>query len=136
MSTTQTRPPRTPGRSASNRFALVALAAIIAGSLPLPLSSLGIVAAVAAVVLGIRAAVVLVQEHARGLLVGWTIVGVVLMSMVAVLLTAVYALYPVHKERQDCLAGAGTQQAQAECNLRYEQELDRLVPGGRSILSR
>lgn len=136
MTTTDRRQPRSPASTASGRFGLAAIAAVLLAQLPLPWTAAGLVAALVAVVLGIRAAVALAREHGRAAALTWTIVGTCLVGMIGMATASDLVLYPITKAHQDCMDGATTLQAQADCQTAYQQRLRDLIPtGGRQFLS-
>ena len=104
-------------------FGLLVLAALVTSSLPLPWQVAGLVFAVAAIGVGIRALVAVWKAGLRGTLVPVLVVGLVLAGLMSISLTAMLALWPVQVELQDCRRDALTIAAREACEEQYQESL-------------
>jgi hypothetical protein len=120
------RPPLADSRRHGGRFALLALAALFAVRLPLPYVAVTVLFVVAADVEGIRAARAVVREGLRRVLLVWTICGLALVTLMGLGVAGTLVLYPITYDRQQCLAGANTQVARADCNSDFDRRINRL----------
>lgn len=102
-------------------FVLLALAAMVTVPLPVPwqIASLGF--AVTAVVVGVRALRVAWRPGLRAQLAPLLIIGLSFTVLLAVLMSATVALWPVQLERQACLNRALTVGARTACERAYEE---------------
>ena len=99
----ESRPPVRASRHHGGRFALLALAVLLAIRLPLPWLAIAVVLTVAADWEGILTARAIARERrGRGLLV-WCVCGIVAISLVGLAAAASLALYPITYPRQECL---------------------------------
>jgi hypothetical protein len=120
------RPPVSDSRRHGGRFALLALGALFAVRLPLPWLGATVLFVVAADIEGIRAARAIAREGLRRTMLVWSIVGVALVTMVGLGAVATLAFYPITYDRQQCLAGANTNVAQAQCQSDFDRRISRL----------
>lgn len=106
------------------RFGLLALAAVLATSLPLPWGLAGIAFTLAAVAVGIMALVAVVRARLRAatvvmISIGLGLVGLLLLSQLGMVL-----FYDVTRADQQCRTAAITDQAQQQCT---DQRQGRLL---------
>jgi hypothetical protein len=119
-------PPLSATRRHGSRYAVLALAALLAMRLPLPWMAAALVLVAAAVVEGILTARAIAGEsRGRGLFV-WCICGLVLLGLMGVGVAGNLALYPITYQRQECLAGANTEVAKAACRAEFDRRVGRL----------
>lgn len=104
-------------------FGLFMLGAIALSALELPWKVAAIVFLAAAVVTGIRALVTVLRARVRGMLVPMLAVGLVAAGLLSLTLLATFATWPLQMKQQDCLRGALTISAQAECQQSFQQGL-------------
>jgi hypothetical protein len=120
------RPPVSASRRHGGHFALLALAALLAVRLPLPWMALAVLIVVAADIEGIRAARAIVREGQRRTLLTWCVVGLALLTLIGLGAVGTLALYPITYDRQECLAGANTEVAKAQCQSDFDRRITRL----------
>ena len=120
------RPPLSASRRHGGRFALLALAALLAVRLPLPWMAVTVLIVAAGDVEGIRAARAIVREGVRRTLLVWCVVGLALLTLVGLGVVATLALYPITYDRQQCLEGANTEVAKAQCQSDFDRRIARL----------
>lgn len=126
------RPSPEQARTASRRtFAAVActVGVLLVTAFPLPWPALGLPLSLAALVLVVRAFIVV-----RAARLERALVPVLAMTMVIALFYVLYsstilATWPLHQERQECLARALTVSARDACNAEFQDALDGLRPG-------
>lgn len=104
-------------------FGLFMLAAILLSVLNLPWKVASLAFLAAAVVTGIRALVTIVRGRVRGSLVPMLVLGLVFAMLFSMTLLATFATWPLQVKQQECLRGALTISAQAECQRELEQGL-------------
>jgi len=118
-----------PGVAHSRRAALLMLAGLIAAGSPLPYTAVALIPLVWAgleSVLAIRARST-DQAPTRGL--ASSVVGLVLVCLLAFMVLLPYAFYGPEKGRQDCALGANTAIAAADCNARFNSGLNSIIGG-------
>jgi hypothetical protein len=120
------RPPLSASRRHGGRFALLALAALLAVRLPLPWMAVTVPIVAAGDVEGIRAARAIVREGVRRTLLVWCVVGLALLTLVGLGVVATLVLYPITYDRQQCLEGANTEVAKAQCQSDFDRRIARL----------
>jgi hypothetical protein len=119
-------------RRHGGRFAVLALAVLLAVRLPLPWLAAAVVLTLAADWEGVLTARAISRERrGRGLL-AWCVAGMVAISVVGVGAAATLALYPITYQRQQCLSGANTQVAKAACQSQFDRRVRNLQNGFRS----
>lgn len=111
-------PPRVV--KAARLFAYVLGAAILLALLPLPWGMAGLPFAVAAVVLGVRAVILMRSVTSTG---WWTLVvgGLLVASSLALNYGVAVVLYDELRTLQDCNAGAITIAARDRCSAEFEE---------------
>jgi hypothetical protein len=128
----ETRPPVQASRRHGGRFALLALATLLAVRLPLPWLAAAVLLTVAADVEGVLTArAIAFERRGRGLLT-WCICGIGAISLVGLASAGTLVLYPITYQRQECMAGANTEVAKAVCQDQFNRRIDHLQ-GGLSI---
>jgi hypothetical protein len=125
----ESRRPVSEARRRGGRFALLALAALLAVRLPLPWSGAALLLAVVADVEGVRTALAISRERLRSSLLVWCVAGIVLISLLGLGVAATFAFYPVTYQRQQCLQGANTDVAKAACESEFNRRLGHLNTG-------
>jgi hypothetical protein len=116
-------------RTHGGRFAMLALATLLAVRLPLPWLAVAVVLTVAADVEGFRTARALSRERrGRGRL-AWCVCGIAAISLVGLSAAGTLALYPITYPRQECLQGANTDVAKAACQSEFDRRLNNLGGG-------
>ena len=113
-------------RRHGGRFAVLALAALLAVRLPLPWMGAAVLLVIAADVEGVRSARAIVREGVRRTLLVWCVCGVVVLSLMGLGVVGTLALYPITYDRQQCLSGANTQVAKAQCASDFDRRINRL----------
>ena len=134
-----------PGVAHSRKAAMLVFAGLIAARSPLPYTAVALIPLVWAgfeLVLSIRdrsvtgpavspatggATPTLARTPARG--IASSIVGLLLVSLLAVTVLLPYAFYGTVKSLQDCTQGANTAIATRDCNARFNSDLDPAVRG-------
>jgi hypothetical protein len=81
---------------------------------------------IAADVEGVRSARAIVREGLRRTLLVWCVCGVVVLGLMGLGVVGTLALYPITYDRQQCLAGANTQVAKAQCTSEFDRRINRL----------
>jgi len=109
-------------------FSLLLLGALLAARLPFPWMAVGLLFTVAALVVGSLAVAAALGARRRG--TAAVLVGGLLLALL-VLLSQVAGLvfWPVQAEMRECLSGAVTEQASAQCRADFEDDLTRWVEG-------
>ena len=59
-------------------------------------------------------------------MLAWAVVGVALVTLVGLGAVGTLTLYPITYDRQECLAGANTAVAQAQCQSDFDRRISRL----------
>jgi len=134
-----------PGVAHSRKAAALVFAGLLAARSPLPYTAVAVIPLVWAaveLVLSIRDRSVTVpavspatgatppavtRTPARG--IASSIVGLLLVGILAVTVLLPYAFYGTVKALQDCTQGANTAIATRDCNARYNSDLDPAVRG-------
>jgi hypothetical protein len=125
----ESRPPVLPSRQHGGRFALLALAVLLAIRLPLPWLAIALVLTAAADWEGVLTARAIAREQrSRGLLL-WCVGGIAAISLVGLTAAANLALYPITYQRQECLRGANTEVAKAACQTEFDRRISNLQGG-------
>jgi hypothetical protein len=122
----ESRPPVAASRRHGGRFALLALAALFTVRLPLPWMGLTLLLVVAADFEGVRTARALLRERTRRTMVTWCVCGIALVTLVGLGVVGTFAIYPITYQRQECLQGANTQVAQAQCQSTFDRRIANL----------
>lgn len=108
-------------------FGLLLLLVIVLSTLPFPWQLASLAAAVAAVVVGVRALVASWRARVRGALVPALAIGVGLAVMLSFQMVAMLVTWDVAMAHQECLDGAITVSAQDRCeSARLQSIEDRL----------
>lgn len=106
-------------------FVLLVLAALITATLPLPLQAAALLFAVAAVVVGLRALRVVWRPGLRERLAPVLLLGLSFAALLIVSLSVMLALWQVQVERQECLARALTIGAREDCEVQFQDSIER-----------
>ena len=106
------------------RFGLLALAAVLATSLPLPWGLAGLVFTLAALVVGVMALVATVVAGLRAPPIVVLSVGLALVGVLLLLQVVQVVFWPVTVAAQQCREAAITSQAQEACEA---QQRDRTI---------
>lgn len=138
-------PPREPPdpdqvRRASRQllhFWLLVLGAVVTIALPLPWKAGALVLVGAALVVGGRALVTTWRARLPGLMLPMIVAGLAFTGLIGTALLGMISMWPLFQEREDCLRGALTVSAQAECESAFMDELsDRGLDVDRTLRSR
>lgn len=117
-------------------FGALMLAALVATGLPLPWQVLGTVLSFTALAYGVAALRAVWRAGLRGMLVAALTIGLAVSATFLVSSLAMLATWPIHAERQACLARALTVAARDACEEQYRQTLEeRLRPTSESAQS-
>lgn len=110
-------------------FGVLMIGALVASGLPLPWQVLGTVLSVAALTYGVLALKAVWRAGLRGMLVPALVVGIIVSATYLLSSIAILATWPVHTERQECLARALTVSARDACEEQFQRSLEeRLRP--------
>jgi hypothetical protein len=120
------RPPASASRRHGGRFALLALAGLLASRLPLPWMAAALVLVVAADVEGVLTARAIAREGGRAVQLVWCVCGLSLISLLGLGVAGTLVLYPITYDRQECLSGANTEVAKAACKDDFDRRIGRL----------
>ena len=121
-------------REASRRvlhFALLMLVALLTASRPLPWQAASLVFVVAAVVVGIRALVLVRRSRIKGAIVPVLAVGLVFAAAMATSLTLLLAMWPLQREREQCLRDALTISSREACEQTFNERVEESLTPGR-----
>jgi len=102
---------------------LLVLAALVTGTLPLPMQAAALLFSVAAIVVGVRALRAVWRPGLRERLAPVLLLGLVFASLLAISFSVMLALWPVQMERQECVSRALTLSARQACETRYQEAL-------------
>jgi len=118
-----------PGMAHSRRSAMLLLAGLAASTMPLPYTGLAAVPLVWAGVESIRAIRAMSggRAPARGIM--WAVIGLAMVCALTVTALLPYAVYGPAKNLQDCLKGANTAVATAECKTHFYGGVDPFLRG-------
>ncbi len=105
-----------------NRFGLIAIASLVAGSLPLPWAIAGLPFGLLALVFGVMALVASLDARVRGGAIALLSVSLVVVTLLVLAQLVQVVVYPVTFANQECRSQALTEAALAAC----EEQL----PGG------
>lgn len=126
-------PPRPPDPALARRAArrvgavgVLALAGLLAGSLPLPWSVVAVLLSVGAVAVGIAALRSVWRTSLRRTLMPPLALGLGVNVLVLASSLSVVATWPIQQARQECLSRAITVAARDACEAAYRQALDEL----------
>ena len=121
-------PPEGLGSRASQRAGLLLLAGALLGMLSMPRNIVALVALLPAAWFFLQA---LREQVGRARLpvVLWTALGLLLVSVLVVGVGLPYLFYDQSMAIQDCLQGANTQQAEADCTTDWTTDLSRFTQG-------
>jgi hypothetical protein len=115
-------------------FGVYLLASILVSTLPLPWRVATVAFLAGATVTGVRALMAVSRARLRGGLLPLLTVGLVMTGVLATATLGSLAMWSVDADRQECLAGALTQTAQAACEQQYQDAITRwgsdLLDGG------
>ena len=106
-------------------FVLLVLAALITATLPLPVQAAALLFAVAALVVGLRALRVVWRPGLRERLAPVLLLGLTFAALLVLSLSVMLALWQVQVEHQKCTARALTIGAREECEVRYQESIER-----------
>ncbi len=125
------RPPGDPaGAERASRlarvFAALVLAGVVSTTFPVPWQAANLAFGLGALVVGVWALVVAVRARVRGAMPGLLGVGVVVAAFWLLFSFAGLLLWSATSERQQCLDGALTQTARAQCDSGYTSDVDEL----------
>ncbi|HZY00987.1 MAG TPA: hypothetical protein VFE92_16085 [Dermatophilaceae bacterium] len=140
MASTRKSRPLSPGVAHSRWSAVLLLVGLIASTSPLPYTAAAVVPLVWAGVESVlsirdRSAVRPAPSTSHSATRGRTrgivssVVGLVLVCVLAVMVLLPYAFYDTAKSLQDCTLGANTAIAAADCNSRFYNSLDSVFSG-------
>ncbi|WP_148076582.1 cytochrome d ubiquinol oxidase subunit II [Cellulomonas sp. PhB150] len=110
-------------RTLARTFGLYLLAAVVLSTIRAPWQAVALPFVVVAIVYAIRALVTATRAHVRGALVPMLAGGIAIAAFWAFVTAGMLALWPLQADREECLAGALTISATAECNQTFEQGL-------------
>lgn len=105
------------------RFGAALILSLLASQLPLPYTLVAPVLIIATVVLGVIALRGSWAISPRNLMTPMLIAGIAMALMMSVTVASKFILWPIEMERQECVAYAITNTAQAECEAAYQQAL-------------
>jgi len=128
-----TNPPDPEAQQAATRqvlhFALLLLATLLTSSLPLPWQVAGLVLAIAAIVVGVRAMISIIRLKLRTALAPALGIGLGVAVTMVFSLAVTLAVWPLQVERQECLAGALTIAAHDACEAAFQDALTERLQG-------
>lgn len=107
------------------QFAVAMLVVLLTTGLPLPWNLLGLIVAVVAIVLGIRALVSNWRAGSRGLLFFILLVSVGLTGMMAIGAGGRLAFWDAMTAHQNCVGQALTVEAQDQCVADYKSDVEK-----------
>lgn len=110
-------------RTLARTFGLYLLAAVLLSTIRAPWQAVALPFVVVAIVYAIRALVAATRAHVRGALVPMLAGGIAIAAFWSFVTAGMLALWPLQADREECLAGALTVAATAECNQAFEQGL-------------
>jgi hypothetical protein len=125
----ESRPPLPASRRHGGRFALLALAALFTVRLPLPWMGLTLLLVAVADIEGVRTARALRRERTRRGMLSWCVCGIALVTLIGLSVVGTFAIYPITYQRQECLQGANTQVAEAQCQSTFDRRIAKLQSG-------
>lgn len=117
-----------PGVAHSRRAALLMLAGLIAAGFPLPYTAVALIPLAWA---GVESVLAIRARSAGGATarsITSSVIGLVLVCLLAAMVLLPYAFYGTMKSLQDCTQGANTAVAAADCTSRYGS-LESIVSG-------
>jgi len=102
-------------------FAVLMLATLLTSTFPVPWQAASLVFGVLALVVGIRALVRAFRTRVRGAMTGMLAGGTALAVFWLMVSAGMALMWPIHLDRQECLAGALTVTARHECDAAFEK---------------
>jgi len=125
------RPQRTlpPGAVHARRAGIFLLLGALGVNLPLPWTGIALVPLSIGAVESIRALKVMRAAHAPARSVVWALFGLVLTVMLAGAVALPYAFYDTTKGYQECMLGANTSVAAAQCQTSLYDGLQSVLGG-------
>ena len=109
------------------RFTLLLLASLVSSSLRLPWQAAAVGFSLAAVVVGVLAVRACVRARLRSTAVVFTVVGVVMATLMVLGQAALLAMWPIQVDLQECQADALTVSAKQACQQDYDERLEDLT---------
>ncbi|RHA44393.1 hypothetical protein [Cellulomonas rhizosphaerae] len=111
-------------RKLARNFGIFLLAGVVLSTIRAPWQAVALPFVVVAIVYAIRALVAAARAHVRGALVPMLAGGIAIAAFWAFVTITMLALWPLQSDREECLAGALTVTATAECNQTFEDGLE------------
>jgi len=119
--------------SATLRFGAALILSLLAGQLPLPYTLVAPVVIVGAIVLGVIALRRSWAISPRNLMTPMLVAGIAMALMTSVTVASKFVLWPVEIERQECVAFALTNTANAECEAAYQEAVSERLDSLRGL---
>jgi hypothetical protein len=111
-------------RKLARNFGIFLLAAVVLSTIRAPWQAVALPFVVVAIVYAIRALVAAARAHVRGALVPMLAGGIAIAAFWAFVTITMLAIWPLQSDREECLAGALTVTATAECNQTFQDGLE------------
>ncbi len=111
--------------AAVRHFGVFLLAAVLAGTFPLPWRAASILFVAGAVVVGIRALRLVRRSGMRGSLVPLLAVGLAFTAMLGIGTVGSFLFWSAETGRQECLSDALTVSATSACEQQYQEDLSQ-----------
>lgn len=109
------------------------LLGVLGTAIPLPWRAVALLPLLLAAVESVRALRAMAKAHAPARFVIWTVLGLVLVSFFAFVVVVPFFFYDATKAYQDCMLGANTATAAAQCRTTFLGGLQNLFDAWSSV---